>query len=71
MFGVHRLYLGSFNSRLREEATSCPTNSIAIPCGFNSRLREEATSSSIPAVASSESFNSRLREEATGGLYSN
>ncbi len=36
--------LQSFNSRLREEATSLPPKAkLTVPC-FNSRLREEATS---------------------------
>ncbi len=34
---------GSFNSRLREEATCLVRSAIDVRGGFNSRLREEAT----------------------------
>ena len=35
---------GSFNSRLREEATKELSKQLPAAVGFNSRLREEATS---------------------------
>ena len=37
------LSLGSFNSRLREEATGASRRVEVLPVRFNSRLREEAT----------------------------
>ena len=59
----------SFNSRLREEATTtsaCQGYSVS---RFNSRLREEATCGTKACFLSPVRFNSRLREEATLHLH--
>ena len=62
---VDVIHAGSFNSRLREEATVQEDANDFDAGGFNSRLREEATTDSSSPPNPYASFNSRLREEAT------
>ena len=56
---------GSFNSRLREEATAITPSRRWRRPRFNSRLREEATLHGSDDHLHRGRFNSRLREEAT------